>query len=210
MPVRKGVFNWGTTDPAGTSLRCGTMVGHILIRDSGCIFIDSPFVPGLLNAVTRSGKPEDVLLTSQNHTRASKYIKEKAGIPVYFPEQKQEAVESWELAAVKAIEDFETYRAGKVLGFEAFEFMYDYAILTDKKELFIGDNAVGDENGSVLESPGFLPLDPPNPTEDTTHKEFRDQSRNAFRKLVKKTGALSLLSSHGFDIIGNLQEKIKK
>lgn len=207
--IRKNLYSWATPDPTGNSLRWGLMVGHLLIRDSGCILIDPPFVPDLIEAAKRLAKPEAILLTTQNHTRGARYLKEMLDIPVYLPEQDQRAVEPQELASVKEIGNFETYTEGNVLGVEAFRFMSDYAILTEQKDLIIGDNATGDENGAVLVSPGFLPLDPPYPPEDAEYKEFRDRTREAFRDLVRKTGATSLLASHGFDIVGSLQDKVK-
>lgn len=38
-------------------------------------------VPGLLEAAAKLGRLEAVLLTEQNHTRASRFIAERAGIP---------------------------------------------------------------------------------------------------------------------------------
>lgn len=57
------------------------MVGHLFVRDTGVVFVDPPNVPGLLEAAGRLGKPEAVLLTEQNHTRASTFIAKRAGIP---------------------------------------------------------------------------------------------------------------------------------
>jgi hypothetical protein len=147
-----------------------------------------------------------VLLPAQNHTRAANYISEKTGIAVYLPEQDPRAVEPGELVAVKEIGKYEVYAERRVLGMEAFKFMHDYAILTDKKELIVCDNAIGDENGKALVQPGNLPLNPPFPPEDSENKEFRDLSRQPFKDLARKIGATSLLSGHGYDIIGTLQE----
>jgi len=205
-PMRKGVFRWSTPDPADDWM----MVGHLFVRDSGVVFVDPPMVPGLLEAARRLGKLEAVLLTEQNHTRASRFIARRAGIPVYLPETTPEAVETWEAARVKAIGDFEVYGAGSVLGFQAHKFGDDYALLSDGKELLVGDNARGDARGNVLIFPEWFGLytpGPPYPATDAFPKEWRDSLRKQFRDIVKTTGATTLLASHDYDIIGDLQAR---
>src|SRR5713101_8804456 len=81
-PIREGVFRWSTPDPADDWM----MVGHLFVRETGVVLVDPPMVPGLLEAAVRLGKLEAVLLTEQNHTRASRFIAKRAGIPVYLPE----------------------------------------------------------------------------------------------------------------------------
>ena len=87
-------------------------MGHLYVRETGVVFVDPPTVPGLLEAARRLGKLEAVLLTEQNHTRASRFIAKRAGIRVYLPETNPEAVEPWETARVKQIGDFEVCKAG--------------------------------------------------------------------------------------------------
>lgn len=205
--VGNDVFRWETPDPTGRSARWGILVGHLFVRESGCVFVDPPIVPGLTEAAGKLAKPLAVLLTTQNNFRGARFLKEKLNIPVYLPEQSPDAVEPQERVSVQELGDFRSYADGRVLDFEVHRFMNDYALLTDRKELINGDNAVGDELGNVLVQPGFLPLNPPYPPEDAQYKEFRDKSREAFRELVRTTQAVSLYASHGFDIVDVLQEK---
>src|SRR5260370_444639 len=114
-PIREGVFRWSTPDPADDWM----MVGHLLVRETGVVLVDPPMVPGLLEAAGRLGNLEAVLLTEQNHTRASRFIAKRAGIPVYLPETIPEAVEPSEAVKVKEIGDFEVYKTGSVRGREA-------------------------------------------------------------------------------------------
>ncbi len=111
-PIREGAFRWSTPDPADDWI----MVGHLFVRDTGVVLVDPPMVPGLLDDARKLGKLEAVLLTAQNHTRAAKFISKRTGIPVYLPESIPEAVEPWEAARVKEIGEFQTYKAGRVLG----------------------------------------------------------------------------------------------
>ena len=111
---------------------------------------------------------------------------------------------------MKEIGDFIAYKAGGVLGFQAYKFGEDYALLSDRKELLIGDNAVGDAKGNVLIYPEWVNQHtpgPPYPATEAIPKTFRDRLKNQFKDLVKTTGANSLLASHGFDVIGTLQAR---
>jgi len=205
-PIREGVFRWSTPDPADDWM----MVGHLFVRETGVVLVDPPMVPGLLEAAGRLGKLEAVLLTEQNHTRASRFIAKRAGIPVYLPETIPEAVEPSEAVKVKEIGDFEVYKTGSVLGFQAHKFGEDYALLSDGKELLVGDNARGDTKGNVLIFPESFSLyspGPPYPAPETIPKSFRDSLRKKFKDIVKTTGAASLLASHDYDIIGSLQAR---
>lgn len=205
-PIREGVFRWSTPDPAADWM----MVGHLFVRETGVVFVDPPMVPGLLEAARRLGRLEAVLLTEQNHTRASRFIAKRAGIPVYLPETIPDAVEPWEAVRVKEIGDFEVYKAGSVLGFQAYKFGEDYALLSDRKELLVGDNARGDAKGNVLIFPEWFELytpGPPYPAVEDISKGFRDSLKKQFKDIVKSTGATSLLASHEYDIIGGLQER---
>jgi hypothetical protein len=167
-------------------------------------------VPGLLEAASRLGRLEAVLLTEQNHTRGSRFIAKRANIPVYLPETIPDAVEPWEAARVKQIGNFEVYGEGTVLGFQAYKFGEDYALLSDRKELLVGDNARGDPNGNVLIFPEWFNLytpGPPYPAPEDLPREFRDTLRNQFKAIVKTSGATTLLASHNYDIIGSLQAR---
>jgi len=183
------------------------MVGHLFVRDSGIVFVDPPLVPGFIDAANKLGKPEAVILTTQNHTRATNYITKKTGIRAYLPEQDPGVVDEREVPKVKLIGDFEIYKPGSVLGFQAYMHGYDYVLLSDSKELLSGDNAVGDSNGKVALWPNWYSPAPCYPRPDEVPMEFRDRLRKEFKDLVKTTGATTLLASHGHDIVGNLQAR---
>lgn len=205
-PIRSGAFRWSTPDPADDWM----LVGHLFVRDTGVVFVDPPMVPGLLEAARRMGKLEAVVLTEQNHTRGARFIAKRTGIPVYVPETRPEAVEPWETARVKQIGDFQVYEAGDILGFQAYKFGDDYALLSDKKELLVGDNARGDGKGKVLIFPEWFDMytpGPPYPSLKDVPKTFVDSLRKQFKEIVKTTGATSLLAGHDNDIIGTLQAR---
>ena len=201
--VRKGAFSWSTPDPADDWM----MVGHLFVGDTGVVFVDPPLVPGLLDVAVSLGKPEAVILTTQNHTRATRYITKKTGIRAYLPEQDPGVLDEREVPKLKAIEDFEFYKPGSVLGFQAYMHGYDYVLLSDRKELLSGDNAVGDSRGRVALWPYWYNPAPTYPRPEEVPQEFRDRLRDEFKDLVKTTGATSLLASHGYDILGNLQAR---
>src|SRR5437879_13923900 len=98
-PIREGVFRWSTPDPADDWM----MVGHLFVRETGVVLVDPPMVPGLLEAAGRLGKREAVLLTEQHHTRASRFIAKRAGIPVYLAEPIPDADERSETLKVKRL-----------------------------------------------------------------------------------------------------------
>ena len=152
-----------------------------------------------------------MVLTEQNHTRASRFIAKRVGIPVYLPETAPGAVEPWEAARVKQIGDFEVYKAGEVLGFQAYKFGDDYALLSDGRELLVGDNARGDAKGNVLIFPEWFKLytpGPPYPNPEDFPKAWRDSLRTQFKSIVKTTGATALLAGHDFDILESLQSRV--
>jgi hypothetical protein len=200
-PIRGGAFRWSTPDPADDWM----MVGHLFVRESGVVFVDPPLVPGLVEAAERLGKPEAVLLTTQNHIRGSNYISKRTGIRVYLPEQIPDAVDSAEAVKVKQLGNFEVYKADSVLGFRTYKFIEDYALLSNEKELLVGDNAAGDGDGKVALWPYWYLSGPP--YSDPSSQAFKDRLKGAFKEIVKNTGAASLLASHGYDVYGSLQEQ---
>jgi hypothetical protein len=97
-----------------------------------------------------------------------------------------------------------------VLGFQAFKFGDDYALLTDRKELLVGDNPKGNHKGNVLILPEWFMLYTsglPYPNSQDFSQGFRDSLRAQFKEIVKATGATTLLASHDYDITGSLQER---
>ncbi len=203
-PIREGAFRWSTPDPADDWM----MVGHLFIRNTGVVFIDPPLVPGLIDAASKLGKPEAVLLTTQNHTRATAFMHKRAGIPAYLPEQDPNSVDPREAVKVKDIGEFETYRAGNILGFQAYKFGAEYVLLTEEKELLVGDIATGDIKGNLVLWPDWYT---PGPPYESYSRELKESDgtdiKEAFKDLVKRTGAASLLASHGYDVAGNLQAR---
>ena len=202
-PIRERAFSWSTPDPAADWM----MVGHLFVRDTGIVFVDPPLIPGFIDAAIKLGKPEAVLLTTQNHTRATNYVIKRTGIPAYLPDQIPEAIDPKEAVKVKEIGDFEIYKAGSVLGFQAFKHIEDYVLLSDRKELLIGDNAVGDSLGNVVLWPNWYNPSPTDPRPEDVSQGFKDRLKQEFKDLVKSTGATSLLASHGHDVIGSLQSR---
>ena len=206
-PVREGAFRWSTPDPADDWM----MVGHLFVRETGVVFVDPPLVPGLIESAAQLGKPEAVLLTTRNHTRAAGFMLKRAGIPAYLPEQDSNTIDPREVAKIKDIGDFKTYTAGSVLGFEAHKFGSEHVLLTTEKELLLGDIATGDEKGNVVLWPDWYT---PGSPYDSYSKELsssdRGEIKDAFKDLVKRTKATSLLASHGHDIYGSLQSKAEE
>lgn len=190
-PIRKGLFSWETPFPQNNQ----NLVGHLIVEDSACILVDPPCVPGLIESVKRLGDPVTIILTSQNHTRGTGFIASKTEASVYLPEQEEGAIEPKELLAVKEIGEYKKYREGELLGMRVLKDFYDFALLTDAGELIVSDNARGSSDGKLLLWPESM--DPPGLPNETIHKEFKN--------LVQQSGASSLLSGHGYDIIGNLQ-----
>jgi len=201
--VRKGAYSWSTPDPADDWM----MVGHLFVRNTCVVFVDPPLVPGLIEEANKLGKPEAVILTTQNHTRATRYISKKIGIPAYLPEMDPRAVDPREAVKVKEIGDFKVYKTGTILGFKAYKHMEDYVLLTDQKELLSADNAVGDSKGNVSLWPHWYNRGPSGPAPEEISQGFRDALKAQFKDLVKATGATSLLAGHGYDVIGTLQAR---
>lgn len=206
--VRKEVLRWGTPDPEGDWM----MYGHLLIRDSGCILIDPPLVPGLLGAVGRLGKAKAVILTTLDHTRGAGYISAKTGATIYVPDQDPTQVDPGAVQKKENFTNFELYSAGNVLELEAlrltvkkdkngnFPGMDEFALLTEKKELITGDMVIGTDGGRISVAPEWFPHDPPLPAYKA--------ARTAVKDLIQKTGAVSLLASHGNDIYGTLLDSV--
>lgn len=187
------------------------MVGHLFIRNTGIVFIDPPLIPGLIDAAAKLGKPKAVLLTTQNHTRATAFLRKRGRMPAYLPEQDPNSVDPREAVKVRGIGDFETYKAGKILGFQAYKFGSEHVLLTEERELLVGDIATGDSKGNLVLWPDWYT---PGPPYESYSKELKDSDRKeikeAFKDLVKSSGADSLFASHGYDIIGNLQVQATK
>ena len=65
------------------------------------------------------------------------------------------------------------------------------------KELIVGDIAIGTFDGKVIVAPEWFPYAPPNLPFPPAIK--------AFSEIVHESGAVSLLTSHGYNIYDKLQ-----
>lgn len=207
-PIRKELFSWGTPDPESDWM----MFGHLLVQDSGCILFDPPLVPGLMEALTRLGGVNSVVLTTLEHSRAAAHIVRKTGALLYLPDQQPSDVNPMAFNIHKQITDYKTYSEGNLLGLRAFRLrvkenmeigmpsMNEYAILTDKNELIVGDFVTGSTNGDVLVAPEWFP--------PVAHQKPYDLARKEFKNLAIRTKADTLLTSHGCSLIGNLKNSI--
>lgn len=208
--VRRDALRWETPDPEEEWM----MVGHVLVRDSGCVLVDPPNVPGLIESISRMGRIEGVVLTTLDHSRGAAYIVKKTGARLFLPDQSPDDVDPRALKIMKEVTEFEKFSSGKVLGLKVFRLsipgkreigmpsMNEYALLTEHKELLTGDFVMGSNVGRLLVAPEWFPTEPANPAYQPAHNEFRN--------LVHKTEAVSLLASHGYDIYNNLQKEVER
>ena len=193
-PLTRNIFRWETPFPQNDQ----NLVGHLILRDSECILVDPPVVPGLVETVKRLGNRHSIVLTSQNHVRGTEYIASKTGATVYKPDQDQRAVDPRDLISVGEIKGAIKFGEGEVIGMKVMKDFYDFALITDDGVLLVSDNGRGTRDGKLVLWPESMNFDPPEPPNETIHREFKD--------LVRKSGAQTLLAGHGYDIIGNLQE----
>lgn len=207
-PASKNILRWSTPDPESDYM----MHGHLLISDDGLIMVDPPLIPGLLEASSRLGKLKAVILTTLDHTRGSRYISEKTGATLMVPDQDENQVDPASVMELKRFKKPEKYGEGNVLGLKAYRLAFqgdstgrvpgmdEFALLTPGKELITGDIAVGTVDNRLSLAPEWYPLDPPLPPYQPVHKIFSE--------VVKKSGAVTLLASHGSNLYGILQELV--
>ncbi len=193
-PITRNVFRWETPFP----LNDQNLVGHLIMRESECILIDPPVVPGLVETVKRLGTAHSIILTSQNHVRGTEYIASRTGATVYIPDQDQRAVDPRDQISIGEIKEAVKFGEGKVLGMKVLKDYYDFALVTEGGMLAVSDNGMGTVDGKLRLWPESMNFDPPKPPNETIHREFKE--------LVRKSGAHTLLAGHGYDIMGNLQE----
>lgn len=204
--LSKKILRWGTPDPAYDWF----MYGHIVNEDGRLVLIDPPVVPNLLENARRLGKIEAIVLTTLDHSRGSGYIVGKTGINLYVPEQTADDVDPSALRLLEEVKDYETYKEGKVAGLTAFSLrtagkrsigmpsMNECALLTRDGELMVGDFASVSPTGEIQVAPEWFPS-------DSKPVPF-DEGREIFKEVVQKSGASSLISSHGGYVLGKLQE----
>lgn len=210
VPVSSKILRWGTPDPEGDWM----MEGHLIIGEGTCIAIDPPLVPGLLESIKRLGKLEAVVLTTTDHTRGSRYIASKTGARLLIPGQVESlSVNPETILEQKEIREYEMYGENEIYGLkplritveaektEEVPWLDEYALLTPERELIVGDIAIGTPEGKLVIAPEWFPHDPP-------HKPYNPAVRE-FRKIVQRSGAATLLASHGSNIYGGLQELVR-
>ncbi len=209
LPVLKGTYAWRTQDPEYD----WEMVGHLLSKDGEIILVDPPYVHGLEKALPLIGKPEAIVLTTVNHTRGSRYISYKLQIPIYAPLQADSlSVSPKKMYEDKGINNYKIYEEGslfwlktkrvKVYRNEGDKIPYlDEMILIDEnRSVITGDIAMGSYSGELFTiNEGFT--DSPDPN-------LVSRSRVVIRDSFSVLHLDNLLSSHGYDIIGNLNGKI--
>ena len=211
IPVMENNFAWRTQDPEYD----WDMVGHLLIKNGSILLIDPPYVHGIEQAVTFMGKPEAIIITTADHTRGSRYLSYKLKIPLYVPDQGDSiSVSPGEIYREKKIANYKAYNEGPIFWLNAKRVKVyrkkedkvpyiDEMILADNDgNIFTGDIAMGSSSCELLTcNEGFT--DEP---DTMLVKSSFESLKNATKELNKN----NLISSHGTDIVGNLDEKIKK
>lgn len=191
------------------------MVGHLILHDDKVTLIDPPHVPSLLEAVKNLGSPDGIILTTVDHLRGSVHIARKLNTQLYVPSQKPaKFLDPAKLLKEKNVSNYELYGPGSVLPSglkgmtvradteEYHPYIDEMILLTESGEIFVGDIASGNNEGNLLTgSESFTQ----NPTIDDVLACFRSIS-----KIITETEAVTMFSSHGFDIKGTLQNAVSE
>ncbi|MGC8514592.1 MAG: hypothetical protein ACP5OC_00465 [Thermoplasmata archaeon] len=206
IPVAKNVFKWKSNDPElGIE-----QVGHVLISSGNVAAIDPPMVPGLGDALKILGEPVAVILTNFSHIRGSTMLARTLGVDIYIPDLRgTERRKPEEEIRLHHLEEGVKYGPGSKLpvGLKPYNIrpeaeknlpLLDEMVLHFEDMLIVGDSAWGSD-GKLILFPGHLMPDP-----DGNKKEA---VKNSLSKIVRETGAKSLLSGHQDDLIGILQEQ---
>lgn len=209
IPVRRNVLRWGTPDPEGDWI----MYAHLIFAEDGCILIDPPLVPGLIDSVQRLGKIEAVILTTLDHTRGVNHICRKTGATLLIPDQvKSKTIDPDTIIAQKELKNFQKYDTEEIYGLRPFRitvedektedmpWIDEFALLSKNKELIVGDIAIGSLDGRIIIAPEWFPHDPP-------HSRY-EPAVKVFKKVVHDSEADTLLASHGSNIYGELQRAV--
>ena len=210
FPVNRRFFRWSTPDPNDNWV----MNGHLVLTENGVIMVDPPNVPGLIESVLRLGKLEAVILTTGDHIRGTEYISGITGAHVYIPKQEETDIDSASYSRLRQLRDATEFDQGESLpgGIRVFRARVDRGkntpnvnevmLLTGSGELLAGDLVMGASDGRLLTRTDFFfsSVD----TGDFA-LEFDTISR-----VIGSSGAKTLLASHGFDIVENLQDALKK
>lgn len=206
--INSNLLRWGTPDPAYDWF----MFGHVVIDEGKVVLVDPPLIPGLIGNIKRLGHIEAVVLTTLDHSRGSAYIVEKTGAKLYVPEQTADDVDPLALRLLEEVKEHETYSGGRVANLTAFRLktdgnrsigmpsMNEFALLTNNGDMLVGDFASVSADGEIKVAPEWFPSES-SPTPFT-------EGRQIFKRVVKETGAHSLISSHGEFVLGNLQDLV--
>lgn len=207
FPISRTVFRWSTPDPFDNWM----MNGHLFLSEEGVILVDPPNVPGLVDAVNRLGGISSVILTTADHIRGSAYFAREFSASVFVPLQTrttnldpEREISNSGITGHKFFDEndelpggLKPVRARVEAGKE--KPRYDeMMLLSGNAELLAGDLVMGSPNARILTGLEFFYAKP----DSTEHMACL----RTIAGIIKSTGAISLLSSHGFDIIGNLQE----
>ncbi|MEM0134780.1 MAG: hypothetical protein QXU18_06070 [Thermoplasmatales archaeon] len=207
IPVAKNVFKWKSNDPElGIE-----QVGHVLISSGNSVAIDPPMVPGLADALKVISKPQAVIITNFSHVRGCAALARALGVDLYIPElvgterrKPQDEIRYHHLeSALKYGPDsklpigMKAYKMRPETGRN--EPVLDEMILHFENFLITGDSAWGID-GKITLFPGHIMPDP-----DGSKKKAVQER---LERLVKDTGAGSLLSGHMDDLIGSLGNQL--
>ena len=209
LPVLNGIYSWRTQDPEYD----WEMVGHLLSKDGEIILVDPPYVHGLEKALPLIGKPEAIVLTTADHTRGSRYLSYKLQIPIYVPLQADSlSVSPKKMYGDKGINNYKIYEEGSLFWLKTrrvtvyrndndkVPYMDEMVLMDENRSVITGDIAMGSYPGELLTiNEGFT---------DSPDANLVSRSRIVIRDTLGGLHLDNLLSSHGYDIIGNLNAKI--
>ena len=209
LPVLNGIYTWRTQDPEYD----WEMVGHLLSKDEEIILVDPPYVHGLEKALPLIGKAEAIVLTTANHTRGSRYLSYKLQIPIYAPLQADSfSVSPKKMYEDKGINNYKIYEEGSLLWLKTkrvtvwrndgdkIPYLDEMILIDENRSVITGDIAMGSYSGELLTiNEGFT---------DSPDVNLVSRSRNVIIDSFSGLHLDNLLSSHGYDIIGNLNAKI--
>lgn len=141
--------------------------------------------------------------------KGAKYFASKTGFTLYIPDQgKSMAFDPEVILNFYEIREFEEYSTGNIFGLSTHRitvegrpdselpWLDEFAFVTEKKELIVGDIAIGTPEGKVKLAPEWFP------------HEAHEHAHRAFRKLIEETDTNTLLASHGCNVYGKLAESL--
>lgn len=208
FPVSRTIFRWSTPDPEDNWL----MNGHLIISGENVILVDPPNVPGLTDAVSRLGKFESVILTTGDHIRGSDYFERRFNVQIYVPKQGEDEIDQTAASRIRNLKNLTMFDEGdklpggltplraKVSRGKAAPSLDEVMLLTGTGELLAGDIAMGSWHGKLLTRNEFF-YETPDPTDNSA-------CLATIAKVIRSSGARTLLASHGSDILDNLQEAL--